>query len=204
MRDGRALSAEPQFKPWRVDWQCGLVLLLVASCGVAVAIYADAHQVQVFGGVLGVLSGCAGLAYLRRGFTRARGKAVEVRALARLQKLLQPGWELQCSVPLSRGDLDGLLLGPSGERFGLEIKSQTAIHLRKGGLLTQARLEDGRGEAMGEVYLRQARNNARELGAKPVLWFPAAKQQQMLKDLEGCLVVCGNSKYLSACIRKAM
>lgn len=174
--------------------------MTVAGAGAALCVFAGVHQVQVFGAVLGVMSGCAGLAYLRRGFTRARGKAVENRALVKLEKLLEPGWELQRNVLLRRGDLDGLLLGPAGERYALEIKSQTAVHLRKGGLLTQARLEDGRGEAMGGMFLRQTRKNAGEVNADPVLWFPAAKTRQMLKDLDGCLVVCGNSKYLLKCI----
>lgn len=172
----------------------------MAGAGVGLAYYGE-HQAQIFGAVLGMLSSCAGLAYLRRGFTRARGKAVEARALAKLEKLLQPGWQLQRNVMLRRGDLDGLLVDPDGHRYALEIKSQTAVHLRKGGLLTQARLEDGRGDAMGGQFLRQARGNAREVEAYPVLWFPAARSRQMLKDLDGCLVVCGDSKYLAKCVR---
>ena len=175
---------------------------MAAGAGAGIAYYGE-HQVQIFGAVLCMLSGCAGLAYLRRGFTRARGKAVEARALAKLEKLLQPGWQLQRNMQLRRGDLDGLLVDPDGHRFALEIKSQTAVHLRKGGLLTQARLEDGRGEAIGGLFLRQTRLQAHEVNARPVLWFPAARSRQMLKELDGCLVVCGNARYLLKCINRA-
>lgn len=188
-----------EFKPWRTDWIFGAILSAIGAASGTLATVRTPSLVSLktHFWCVAVVFLLAGYWYLRRGSVRVYGVYIERQAVKKLSKQLVEGWELQSNVKVSAGDLDALLVGPGERRYAIEIKSQSAIRIEKGGLWGgKDKLLDRHGEALGRKPFVQAIRNAQDVGALPVLWYPRAKQHEVARNIKEVLVVCGTPNQL--------
>lgn len=187
---------EAPFKPWVQDLQLACLLAAVAViAGVLVFEIRDASWTMFFIATIGTFSLGAAI-FFKRYMRRSHGKAIEEKALRRLEMILTGGWTLRRNIMLPSGDLDGFLAGPDGQAFALEIKSKVSLSVVKGSLWRRDKLVDVKGKPIDARIFGQAYNNAFQVNARPVLWFPDTKVATHSKDIEQVFVVCGPSAYL--------
>jgi hypothetical protein len=198
------------FRPWLIDLKLAVVFTALAALATGLFSFSvdqDQAQGQVAGQAVArwksyflscsLVFGAGILIFMNRFLRRFNGQVVEARALNDLERRLGANWELTRNVSLpSGGDLDGLLRGPDGLAFALEIKSKVSVKIVKGLLGMRDVLVDHEGVAVNSAMLKQAIKNAHQVGAVPVLWFPRAKQQSYAKNIQGVVVVCGSASYL--------
>jgi hypothetical protein len=134
---------------------------------------------------------------LRSGFARYWGGVVEKTAIASLK--WPSGWQASANQPLSKGgDVDLLVEGPDGERFAIEIKSQSDAQLKTGWLgLGTPKVVDSAGRKLKGDPIGQAIANADAMAAQAVLWFPKARiKKTSVLPSKGLIVVMGGNKPL--------
>lgn len=128
-----------------------------------------------------------------RPFTaRLHGVRVEKQALAIVQSIAPDGWRVVSGLPVGDGDLDILVVGYSGARFAIEVKSHENVRVIG---WWAKRLTTEKGTRFRRDPLEQARNAAARVGAKPVLWFPKAKDSKPV-EVEGVFVVLGGKRRI--------
>jgi hypothetical protein len=184
------------FRPWLAELQLAGITFVIAAIAAAFVWLFPASELRIYGINIAVTFAVGTFILVRRTRRRVHGQASEARALRRLENLLGGGWTLHNNVMLPLGDLDGLLSGPDGHRFALEIKSKSSLKILKGTLWRKDKLVDIKGRPIDPKMLEQTRNNAFQVVAHPVLWFPDAKEQAFSSDIEQVIVVCGPSAHL--------
>lgn len=184
------------FRPWLADLRLFILLALIALIAGFLALQFKQSMLLTFFICTLVTFALGAIYFLKRYMRRVHGKTSEANALRKLQSCLSDGWTLQCNVMLSTGDLDGLIQGPDAQAFALEIKSKTSLRVVKGSLWRKDRLVDIKGRPVDSHLFSQAHNNAFQVNAVPVLWFPDAKEVTFSKDIEQVMVVCGPSVHL--------
>jgi hypothetical protein len=187
---------QPVFRPWFLDLQLSVVFTALA--GLAACLLSGDLALRWHGYLLSftLVFGAGALIFGKRFFIRFNGQVVEVRALNDLAKRHGSSWALTRNVPLpAGGDLDGLLRGPDGQSFALEIKSKVSVKIVRGVFGIQDMLVDHDGVAQKSM-LQQAKRNAYQVGAVPVLWFPNGRDQSYSKNVQGVVVVCGPGSFL--------
>jgi hypothetical protein len=184
------------FRPWLADLQLAGVTFVIAAVAAAFAWLFPASELRIYAISIALTFAAAAVFFIQRTSRRVHGQVSEARALRRLEKIITSGWALKSNVMLPLGDLDGLVTGPEGHAFALEIKSKASLKILKGTLWSRDKLVDTNGRPIGSKMLTQARNCAFQLDAQPVLWFPDAKEQGFARDIEQVTVVCGSPRYL--------
>jgi len=184
------------FRPWLAELQLAGIIFVIAAIAAAFVWLFPASELRIYGINIAVTFAIGTFILVRRTRRRVHGQASEARALRRLENHLGGGWTLHNNVMLPLGDLDGLLSGPDGHCFALEIKSKASLKILKGTLWRKDKLVDIKGRPIDPKMLKQTRNNALQVAAHPVLWFPDAKEQAFSRDIEQVIVVCGPSAHL--------
>lgn len=184
------------FRPWLVDLKLfGLSALIAVFAGVLAVQFNESSLLIYFICTL-VTFAFSAVYFLKKYMRRVHGKASEGKALRRLEAILFDGWTLESNVVLPSGDLDGLLRGPGGQVYALEIKSKASLRIVKGSLWRKDKLVDVKGRPVDTKLYSQAHNNAFQVNGTPVLWFPDAKEVAFSNDIEQVIVVCGPSAHL--------
>lgn len=153
-------------------------------------------ELRIYAFSIALTFAAAAVFFIQRTSRRVHGQVSEARALRRLEKIITGGWALKRNVMLPLGDLDGLVTGPEGHAFALEIKSKASLKILRGSLWSKDKLVDTNGRSVGSKMLTQARNCAFQVDAQPVLWFPDAKEQGFSRDIEQVMVVLGPPRFL--------
>ena len=184
------------FRPWLLDLKLfGLSAFIAVIAGVLAVQFNESSLLNNFICTLLTFAFSA-VYFLKKYMRRVHGKASEGKALRRLEAILSGGWKLERNVVLPCGDLDGLLRGPGGQIYALEIKSKASLKIVKGSLWRKDKLVDINGRPVGTHLYSQAQTNAFQVDGAPVLWFPDAKEIAFSKDIEQVIVVCGPSAHL--------
>jgi hypothetical protein len=184
------------FRPWLLDLQIAGLTLVIASLAAVLAWQFPASALHTLALTTTGTFAIAAVLFMRRLMRRVHGQMSEARALRKIEKLMVNGWSLKRNVMLTSGDLDGLVNGPDGQALALEIKSKASLRILKGSLWRKDKLVDVKGQPIDSKMLKQARENAFQVNAHPILWFPDAKEQAFANDIEQVTVVCGPPRYL--------
>lgn len=185
------------FRPWLVDLKLfGFSALIAMLAGVLAVQFTESLLLTYFICTF-VTFAFAAVYFLKKYVRRVHGKASEGKALRSLEAILIDGWTLERNVVLPPlGDLDGLLRGPGGQIYALEIKSKASLRIVKGSLWRKDKLVDVTGRPVGAHLYSQAKNNAFQVHGTPVLWFPDSIEVAFSNDIEQVIVVCGPSAHL--------
>lgn len=175
------------FAPWVVFYQVGAVLCIAGISGFFIA--TDLSQKGMCVGLL-----VLGIAFIQRGFIRARGKLVESRAVRSLS--LPSGWKFEANVLLpGLGDIDLLITDPKECKFAVEIKSYNGVKKR----WFSDKLVKLNGSKLDRDPVAQVRLCARRIGGTPIIWLPNASGPR-IKLSDGTLVVQGAERQLRRAI----
>ena len=144
--------------------------------------------------------GWFGQLMLRRGAARQHGIAVERQARKSIK--LPQGWTVDESVPVyGRGDADLLLTDPEGVRYVIEIKANEQVEVRKSWFSSGAEVRGADGRKLPRDPLEQVTALAGILHARPVLWFPKARDSSVVRiGRPEVLVVLGGARHLRKAI----
>lgn len=203
-------SPSRQYRPWIKEdylwpaaWLAAGLLLLILAWHYRAAEGMGGVPAYFWLGVPGVAAVAFALRRMKRGRARSYGKSLEGAAVRDLQSGLPAGWSTRTGVMTSRGDVD-LWLSAEGKPFAVEIKSHANVRIRF--ILfffwPSLRHRDGRPFAPGAAALDQTKAIAREAGAAPVLWFPAAYGGGCHAVMRGALVVLGGHRALIKAVRR--
>jgi len=175
------------YRPWIPDLILGTGFFVVGVSPLLV-FWQTAVSRPIF--ITICLASCAiGVMILGKVWARYRGTLVEKRSIRWLR--LPSGWRKESNVPVGKGDLDLLVVGPENKRFAVEIKSYQGIQLRRSsfGKTEELRYRDGR--AFSRDPVNQVLRAAEHTNALPVLWLPEAKSAKVIRMKCGVTVVQG-------------
>lgn len=199
------------FRPWRNDIFGGLVFSVAG--GVLVLHLLRGHLAPVRDELLSAgnfalgastILALYGLAMLKRGAARLRGKAVEDQAFRRIRRAAHKSVQVQQSQMTreSGADADILVYDPDrNERWVIEVKSAQVVEIKRG-FFSTAIVRRGRGKIDPQQAIAQVKAVSAAFAAAPVLWFPLAKANAHTV-VDGVLVVLGFANKPAAVLKAA-